>query len=98
MRVGERIRILRYLRNMTQSDLAKAAGVHQTRLSRIESNVTADPGVQTMGRIARALGVPLTALVDDDAYVAALTGLTLGAAEDSEAASGGTRDGRAAHA
>ena len=98
MRVGERIRILRHLRNMTQSDLAKAAGVHQSRLSRIESDVTADPGVQTMGRIARALGVPLAALVDDDAYAAAVTGLTLGAAGGSGAASGGARDGRAAHA
>jgi len=45
--------------NMTQQDLAAAAGLHQSVVSRIEQGV-ANPTVRTLGALARALDARLT--------------------------------------
>lgn len=43
---------------MTQSELARAVGVHLTTVQRIESNQT-DPRNRLVLSIAKALGVPI---------------------------------------
>ena len=42
-------------RNMTQADLAKATGIRQSNLSRIE-NGACSPTIETLARIAAGLG------------------------------------------
>lgn len=44
--------------NMTQADLAKATGIRQSNLSRIESGMCS-PTVETLARIAAGLGKQL---------------------------------------
>ena len=54
---GKRLRLLRADRDMTQVELASAAGVTQTAFSAIERDDTVIPAYDTAVRIARALGV-----------------------------------------
>jgi len=63
MPIGETIRELRRLRNITQTELAAAAGVSQGQLSRLESGETINPSQQTLLGIAEALHVTLTDLI-----------------------------------
>jgi transcriptional regulator with XRE-family HTH domain len=50
---------------MSREQLAVAADVPYGTLQRFEQGVTADPQINAMARIARALGVSLDALVSD---------------------------------
>ena len=45
------------------SDLARKSGVKHTTNTRIESYVVVKPSVQTVAKIAKALGVPMEDLV-----------------------------------
>jgi transcriptional regulator with XRE-family HTH domain len=63
--IGRSVRALRTARSLSLGDLARAAGLSRTILSRIESG-GGNPSIETLWRIARALGVPLGALLDDD--------------------------------
>ncbi|HSB43516.1 MAG TPA: helix-turn-helix transcriptional regulator [Nitrospira sp.] len=56
--LGERIKKLRKERVLTQENLARAAGISRMQMNRIESDVS-KPGLETMMRLADALGVPL---------------------------------------
>jgi transcriptional regulator with XRE-family HTH domain len=58
---GKRIRQLREGRKMPQEELAHAAGIHVTYLSGIE-NGKRNPGLQIIGKLARALKVPISDL------------------------------------
>ena len=44
-------------------DLVRKSGVKHTTLAKIESNVVVKPSVQTVAKIAKALGVPMEELV-----------------------------------
>jgi DNA-binding XRE family transcriptional regulator len=55
--VARNIRRLREDRNLSQVELARRAGVDLRTITRIES-VQREPGVSTLARIARGLGVP----------------------------------------
>ena len=57
------IRELRRKRGWTQSKLAEKAGIRQGVLSYIESGRTKHPRVDTLAAIAKALGVPIEALM-----------------------------------
>lgn len=62
--IGERVRALRDRAGLTQAQLADAAGIEAVTLSRYECGARS-PSVSTLGRIARALGVPVSDVVDD---------------------------------
>jgi transcriptional regulator with XRE-family HTH domain len=55
--VAANVRRLREERDLTQVELARRSGVDLRTLTRIES-VDREPGVSTLARIARGLGVP----------------------------------------
>ena len=56
--VGGRIKVLREKAGLSQSELAKRAGIPQPHLSRLE-NAEHSPTHKTLSRIAKALGVPV---------------------------------------
>lgn len=68
--VGTRVRRYRRQRRRsdgtpwTQEDLAEAAGIDRRYLGKIETEEIAEPGIDTLRRIATALGVPLRALAE----------------------------------
>jgi len=57
--VGERIKVLRQKKRMTQEELAKSSGLPQSHISRLESGQHS-PSHKTVSAIAQALGVPVT--------------------------------------
>ena len=67
MTTGEKIRFFRQRKNMTQSDLARAAGVKQSLISRIEG-AKVDAGPVTLEQIGKALGVRISQLVGASEY------------------------------
>ncbi|MEM8923948.1 MAG: helix-turn-helix transcriptional regulator [Actinomycetota bacterium] len=60
---GRRVRELRHERDMTQEELAEAAGLHPTFVSNVERGYRV-PTLPTVIRIAAGLGVNPTELVD----------------------------------
>ena len=52
--VGESLGIIRELQEMSQKELAKASGIHQSTLSAIENN-RVNLGIEHAKRLARAL-------------------------------------------
>jgi len=61
--IGENIKRVRNKLGLTQDDLVRKSGVKHTTLTKIESNVVIKPSVQTVAKIAKALGVPMEDLV-----------------------------------
>lgn len=61
--IGENIKRVRNKFGLTQDDLVRKSGVKHTTLTKIESNVVIKPSVQTVAKIAKALGVPMEDLV-----------------------------------
>lgn len=63
-RFGRHLRALRVTKNISQEKLADLAGLHRTYLSSVERgerNVT----IETVEKLANALGVPLTKLMPE---------------------------------
>jgi transcriptional regulator with XRE-family HTH domain len=56
---GERIRKLRRAKGWRQIDLAEQSGVHEVHISDLERG-TREPGLRTLSKIARALGITLS--------------------------------------
>lgn len=61
--IGKNIKKARNKLGLTQDDLVRKSGVKHTTLTKIESDVVVKPGVQTVAKIAEALGVPIEDLV-----------------------------------
>ena len=61
--IGENIKRVRNKLGLTQDDLVSKSGVKHTTLTKIESGVVVKPSVQTVAKIAKALGVPMEDLV-----------------------------------
>ncbi len=61
--IGENIKKARNMPGLTQDDLVRKSGVKYTSLTKIESDVAVKPGVQTVAKIAKALGVPMEELL-----------------------------------
>jgi transcriptional regulator with XRE-family HTH domain len=61
--LGLMLRTLRLEAGMTQEDLARAAKLHPTEVSRLE-RAERDPRLSTLVRLAAALQVPLGELLD----------------------------------
>ncbi len=61
--IGENINNARNKLGLTQDDLVRKSGVKHTTLTKIESDIVVRPSVQTVAKIAKALGVPMEDLV-----------------------------------
>jgi DNA-binding XRE family transcriptional regulator len=61
--ISENIKKYRAKLSLTQDDLAKKADVKYTTLIKVESGVVNKPSVQTMAKIAKALGVLIEDLI-----------------------------------
>ncbi len=61
--ISKNIKRLRAKLGMTQDDLAKKADIKYTTLMKIESGAVNKPSVQTMAKIAKALGVLIEDLI-----------------------------------
>jgi transcriptional regulator with XRE-family HTH domain len=57
------LKTARQRRKLTQGALAKKIGVHQVTIARLESG-TRRPSMAMLQRLAKALGVPVTALLE----------------------------------
>ena len=64
VKIGKSVRRLRIEKFMSQADLSKVAGVSPAHLGRIERNEH-DPHLSTIRKIAEALGVDPSELVDE---------------------------------
>ena len=63
--IGKRVRLARLVREMTQAELADAAGISRSFLSLIEHGAHGIDVVR-LYRLAAALDMPLTKLLDDN--------------------------------
>jgi transcriptional regulator with XRE-family HTH domain len=62
--LGERLRVLRRARALTQSSLARLAGISRQYLSDIERS-TVEPSAEVLAAIATALGIRVEELSQD---------------------------------
>ena len=62
-RLAERIRTLRVEQNMDQDDFARNANLHRTHMSQLE-NAKTDPTLSTVFKVAKALGISVSELLD----------------------------------
>lgn len=58
MEVGERLRVLREYKNLSQGDIEKSTGLLRCYISRVENGHTV-PSVETLEKFARSLKMPL---------------------------------------
>lgn len=61
--LGERIRQIRRLKNMSQIELERKTGIKREYLSKIENQELKNPTYRTLERLAQGLGVPLPELI-----------------------------------
>jgi len=61
--ISENIKRLRAKLGITQDDLTKKADIRYTTLMKVESGTVNQPSVQTMAKIAKALGVSIEELI-----------------------------------
>jgi transcriptional regulator with XRE-family HTH domain len=62
-RLGAVVRRLRRQQDLTQEQLARRAGIAQAHVSQIESGARANPSAMVVKKLARALDVPVGALL-----------------------------------
>lgn len=58
------VKRLREAKGFTQADLAKKAKVTQPYITMLESGQRKAPSIATLRRLAKALGVPMTELLE----------------------------------
>jgi transcriptional regulator with XRE-family HTH domain len=63
-RLSTVLRTLREQKGLTQEHVAKRAGVTKPYLSQLESGKRKNPSLPVLKRLAKALGVPVTALLE----------------------------------
>jgi len=61
--IGNNIKKFRKVKGLTQDNLARKAGIPYTTLAKLESNVIRKPSVQTVAKIAIAVGVSIEKLI-----------------------------------
>lgn len=65
MVISERLKRLREAQNLSQGDIQERTGLFRCYLSRLENGRTV-PSIETLEKLARALGVPLHQLFTED--------------------------------
>jgi transcriptional regulator with XRE-family HTH domain len=68
MVIGDKVRMLREQKNLSQGDIEKRTGLLRCYISRVENGHTV-PSVDTLEKMARALEVPMYRLFTDEAHV-----------------------------
>jgi XRE family transcriptional regulator of biofilm formation len=63
-RLATVIQKLRRAQGMTQEELARKAGVTRPYISHLESGLKKNPSLPTLKKLAKALGVPVAALLE----------------------------------
>lgn len=58
-----RIRMARKRKGFTQTQLAKASGVHRTSIARYEAGIR-EPGAKSLRKLAETLQVPIDDLIE----------------------------------
>ena len=61
--IGDNVKKFRKKKGLTQDGLARKADIPYTTLTKLESNVVKKPSVQTVAKIARALGISMEDLI-----------------------------------
>lgn len=64
MIIGERLRLLREVKKLSQGDIEKRTGLLRCYISRVENGHTV-PAIETLEKLARAMEVPLYQLFYD---------------------------------
>ena len=62
--IGDNIRKFRKKKGLSQDNLARAANIPYTTLTKIESNVVKKPSVQNVAKIASALEISIEKLIE----------------------------------
>jgi transcriptional regulator with XRE-family HTH domain len=88
MIVGERLRVLRESKNLSQGDIQKRTGLMRCYISRVENGHTV-PAVETLYKFARALEVPMYRLFYEDSLPPRTGGHPVFAKLDDESVRGG---------
>jgi transcriptional regulator with XRE-family HTH domain len=63
-RIGKVLQAKREAKGLTQQDLAKRAKVARSYLAKLEAGHSKNPSLAVLQRLAKALGVPVTALLE----------------------------------
>jgi transcriptional regulator with XRE-family HTH domain len=63
-RLSGMLKRMRIAKGVTQRDLAKRARVTQGYVAQLEMGIRKNPSIETLKRLAKALGVPVTALLE----------------------------------
>jgi transcriptional regulator with XRE-family HTH domain len=63
-RLSRVLRELRKAKGLSQLELAEKAKIERTYLTKLETGAKANPTLATLKRLATALGVPVTALLE----------------------------------
>jgi len=96
MIVGERLRVLRETKNLSQGDVQKRTGLMRCYISRVENGHTV-PAVETLYKFARALEVPMYRLFYEDADTPGLPDHPSFAKLDDQSVRGGRHAARFIH-
>jgi transcriptional regulator with XRE-family HTH domain len=62
-RIGTMLKRIRKAKGLTQLALAKRSRVAQGYISELEAGREKNPGIETLRKLAKALGVPLAELI-----------------------------------
>lgn len=62
-RIGKVLKRLREQKGLSQLELAKRAAVAQAYISEMEAGAKKNPGIETLRKLAKALGVPVAELL-----------------------------------
>ena len=65
MKIGQNIKKYRKKKGLTQKQLAEKIGTTDSAITRYESN-SREPSIETITKIAEALGIPVSKLIEDD--------------------------------
>ena len=63
VKLGQRIRELRLAAGLTQAELARRTGIHRPNIARVEAG-RHTPSLETIARLANAIGVPTTRVLE----------------------------------
>ncbi len=63
-KLGRMVKTLRKAKGMTQVELATKAKVTQAYLAQLEAGTRKNPSLEILNRLAKALGVPVTELLE----------------------------------
>ena len=70
MTFSDRVKMLREMQGLSQSEVARRSGVARSHIVLIEQGVRANPTLNVLRKLARGLGVSLAVLAGDETKTA----------------------------